>query len=448
VRTFRSRPARAAIALASASLFLSACGAGGDDDGGDDGAAAEGDTTGITDSTIKVGAHMPLTGVAAPGYSEIPQGQKAYLEYVNANGGVCDRQFEYIVRDDGYNPSNTVSVTNQLVQQDEIALMLGGLGTPTHSAVLDFLNEQGVPDLFVSSGAKMWNQPEEYPFTFGWQPDYTVEGKILGQYIAENLPDAKVGLYLQGDELGVDGSEGLKMFIEDQIVAEVTYTVGSTDVGPQIGELQRAGADFVVGFNVPTYTALSLLTAQRLNYNPTWAYSSIGSDPTLVGTLLSNISRGAVQGGGALEGKYTLKYLPTVEQPDDEWTQLFTRIWEEHGENDQPLSNFRLYGMSEAYTLVQAIVDSCDNLTREGIVETIEQNGAEWVGPWLAPLEYSEESHRGITGVGVARIENGEIVPQAPVMQTDSANEEAPTEVDEAVVEAVPDEDGIPNASE
>lgn len=160
--------ARAVVALASASLFVTACGAGGNDD--DEGSTqAEGDTTGITESSIKIGTHMPLTGVAAPGYSTIPEGQKAYFDYVNANGGICERDLELVVRDDGYNPSNTSQVTNQLVLQDEIAAMLGGLGTPTHSAVIDFLNEEEVPDLFVSSGALAWNQPEKYPYSFGWQ---------------------------------------------------------------------------------------------------------------------------------------------------------------------------------------------------------------------------------------------------------------------------------------
>jgi branched-chain amino acid transport system substrate-binding protein len=449
LRIHKSRPvARAVVALAGASLFVTACGAGGQSNGngngsGSGGEAAEGDTTGITESTIKIGTHMPLTGVAAPGYSTIPQGTKAYFEYVNANGGICDRTIEYVVRDDAYNPTQTSSVTNQLVLQDEIFAMMSGLGTPTHTAVLDFLNEQEVPDLFVSSGALAWNQPEKYPYTFGWQPNYTVEGKVLGQYVKENFPDAKVGLFLQGDDFGRDGAAGARQFIEDQIVAEVKYTPGNTDVGPQIAELKAKGADFVIGFNVPAYTALSQLVSQRLQYTPQWAYSNVGSDATLVGALLENFSKGAVKGGGALEGVITTKYIPTVEEPDNEWTQLFDKVWKEHGENAEPLNNFRLYGMSQAYTLVSAMASDCDNLTRQGIVENIENNGSDFEGPWLAPLEYSAESHRGISGVSVVQLEGGKPVKKTEVFTTDDGDGELEEYTEEPFS---PDEDGIPNS--
>lgn len=449
MRITRSRSlARAVAAVAGASLLATACGAGGSSDGGgsDAGGAAEveGDATGVTESTIKIGTHMPLTGVAAPGYSTIPQGAKAYFDHVNANGGLCDRQIEYVVRDDGYNPTNTSQVTNQLVLQDEIFSMLGGLGTPTHSAVLDFLNEEEVPDMFVSSGALAWNQPEEYPFTFGWQPNYTVEGKIIGKYIAETFPEAKVGLFGQGDDFGRDGFAGIKQTLpEEQIVAEVNYTPGNTDVGPQIAQLQQSGADFVVGFNVPAYTALSQLVALRLNYKPTWFYSNVGSDVSLVGSLLANFSKGAVQGGGLLEGIYTTKYIPTVEEPDNAWVQLFTQIWDENGENEEPLNNFRLYGMSQAVTLANAIVRSCDNLNRQALVATVEEQGSEFEGPWLAPLEYSAESHRGITGVQVVQLVGGKPEQKTEIQATDDGEGEI-EEVTEAPDE--PSENGIPSA--
>jgi branched-chain amino acid transport system substrate-binding protein len=434
---------RAVVALASASLLVTACGAGGsnDDDGG---TQAEGDTTGITESSIKIGTTMPLTGVAAPGYSTIPQGQKAYFDFVNANGGVCERDLELVVRDDGYNPSNTSQVTNQLVLQDEVFGVMGGLGTAPHNAVIDFLNEQEVPDLFVSSGALAWNQPEKYPYTFGWQPNYTVEGKVIGQYVAENFPDAKVGLFLQDDDFGRDGAAGAKQFLEDQIVAEVEYTSGNVDVVPQISELKAAGADFVLGFNVPAYTALSQLVSQRLQYKPTWFYSNVGSDATLVGALLDNFSKGAVKGGGALEGIYTTKYIPTVEEPDNPWTKLFTQVWKEHGEKKaEPLNNFRVYGMSQAYTLVAAMAADCDNLTREGIVENLEQHGEDLEGPWLAPLEYTEDSHRGISGVSVVQLEGGKPVSKSEIQVTDDGDGEITDYIEEA---DVPDDDGVPNS--
>ncbi len=438
--------ARALVALVGVSVFATACGAGQSKDEqateGGNAAEVEGDTTGITGDSIKLGTHMPLTGPAAPGYSEIPEGQKAYFDYVNAHGGVCDRTIEYVVRDDGYNPTNTTNVVNQLVLQDQVFGTFAGLGTPTHSAVVDFLNDEQVPDLFVSSGSKQWDQPEERPYTFGWQPNYTVEGKIIGQYIAENFPDAKVGLFLQADELGSDGAEGIKQQIEDQVVAEVEYTPGNTDVGAQVSELQQAGADFVVGFNIPAYTALSHLTAQRLNYTPQWFHSNVGSDPGLIGGLLSRVAPGT-DPKAALEGTLTTQYFPTAEQTDNPWVQLWGKVWDEHG-SEETLSNFRIYGMSNAYAVISALQASCDNLNREAVVAAIEEQGSDFEGPWLAPLEYSEESHRGITGLMVVQIEGGVTVPKTEILTTDG--EDGAIEPHDGEP-SVPTDDGLPNVS-
>ena len=118
-----------------------------------------------------------------------------------------------IIRDDGYNPTNTVKVTKQLVLQDKVFAIVGGLGTPTHTKVVDYLNASRVPDIFVSSGCRCWDEPEKHPYTFGWQPDYLVEGKILGQYIAENFKGKKVAYFVQNDDFGADGAEGLDKYV-------------------------------------------------------------------------------------------------------------------------------------------------------------------------------------------------------------------------------------------
>jgi branched-chain amino acid transport system substrate-binding protein len=433
----RRRYAALAAGIA-VTLVLSACGAGGRPDEGEGGGGAE---TGVTETSVKVGAHFPLTGVAAPGYSEIPTGTQAYFDFVNAAGGVHGRQIEYIFRDDAYNPTQTSQVVNELVLRDQVFAIMGGLGTPTHSAVVDFLNSEGVPDLFVSSGSLLWDQPQENPMTFGWQPDYEIEGKIIGQYVAENFPDARVGLFLQDDDFGRDGELGARRYLEDQIVAAERYTPGNTDVAPQIAALQAAGADLVIGFNVPSYTALSQLESLQLNYRPQWIYSNVGSDPALVGSLLARFSEGAVTDAGLLEGVITTEYLPGVDQPDNPWTQLFQRVWDEHG-GEGELTNFRVYGMAEAYTFVQALQAAGPDPTREGIVEAIEQAGSTWEGPWAAPFRYSPERHAGISGVQVTRITGGTTENLTPVLVTDNGDVPITEQPGEP---AQPPADGIPD---
>ncbi len=159
-------------------------------------------------TSILLGTTQPLTGPAAPGYSKISAAMTAYFKYANAQGGVNGRKITLKVLDDGYNPANTATTTRQLVLQDKVFALLGALGTPTHTAVLDFIKTNKVPDLFVSSGSRSWDQPAKYPTTFGWQPDYTVEGKILGDYVKKNFSGKKVCSFGQGDDFGTDGVAG------------------------------------------------------------------------------------------------------------------------------------------------------------------------------------------------------------------------------------------------
>jgi branched-chain amino acid transport system substrate-binding protein len=441
-----SRSSRRLVTVLAAATVVStvaACGGGSDDSGGGgEGGANEASDIGVTEDTIKLGAHFPLTGVAAPGYSEIPTGAQAYYDYVNANGGVNDRQIEYIYKDDAYNPSNTSTVVNQLVLEEEVFAIVGGLGTPTHSAVLDFLNSERVPDLFVSSGSLLWgDDPEANPYTFGWQTDYESEGKIIGQYIAEEFPDAKVGLFLQDDDFGEDGEAGIRQYIDDQIVSAQRYTPGNTAVGPQIAALQAAGADFVVGFNVPSYTALSQLTARQLGYTPQWFYSNVGSDPTLVGSLLARFSQGAVSDASLLDGVLTTDYLPTVDEPDNPWVQLFQKVWDESGQEGD-LTNYRIYGMAQAYTTVQALQAAGQNPTRDGLIEAIEQVGSEWEGPVLAPFRYSADSHMGTSGMSISRLVGNGSEEVQPIKITDVGDADIEDFDGEP---ASPPESGIPD---
>ncbi|WP_081761775.1 ABC transporter substrate-binding protein [Saccharomonospora piscinae] len=429
--------ARVGVAALTVPLVLSACGAGGRPDGDSGGAE-----TGVTDDTITIGAHFPLTGVAAPGYSEIPTGAKAYYDYVNANGGVHGRTIEYVYRDDAYNPTNTSQVTNELVLRDEIFAMVGGLGTPTHGAVLDFLHDNEVPDLFVSSGSLLWDQPDTYPMTFGWQSDYEIEGKILGQYLAEHHSDAKIGLLLQDDDFGEDGEKGVRAYVDSQIVSAQRYAPTTNDVTPQVSALKDAGADVVVGFTVPSFTALSQLSAQRLDYDPQWVYSNVGSDSALVGSLLSRFSEGAVEDASSLEGALTTEYLSGVEDSGDPWVELWQRVWEEHG-GDEPLTNYRIYGMAQAYTFVQTLQATGPEPTREGLVETLESSGGEFAGPTLSPFRYSPDSHAGVSGVRVAEIVGEGTEPLTPVLLTDNGDAEITEKESD---QAPPPEDGIPDA--
>ncbi len=419
-----------------------ACGAGGkDDDDKGGGGAAE---VGVTDDSVTIGATFPLTGVAAPGYSEIPTGAQAYFDYVNDNGGVHGRKIEFLVKDDGYDPTKTSTLTDELVLKDKVFATVGSLGTPTHNAVVDSLNDEEVPDLFVSSGALAWgDDPDSHPYTFGWQPDYEIEGKIIGQWVSENMPDAKVGLFLQDDDFGADAEKGVRQYIDSQIVEAQRYTSGNTDVAPQITALQASGADLVLSFTTPSYTALGQLNALKIGFKPTWYVSNVGSDPTLVGSLLDRFSEGAVPGtASSLNGIMTSQYIPGVDQPDNPWVQLWQKVWDASGQEGE-LTNYRIYGMSFAYTFVQALEAAGEDLTRDGLVEAVEDQGGDFAGPQLAPYRYSSDSHLGISGMQVVELQDGVGNPLTDVLTTDIGDAEIATD-DSGQGDDAPPESGVP----
>jgi ABC-type branched-subunit amino acid transport system substrate-binding protein len=161
-----------AAGVAAIAVVLAACGgsSGSSSSGSGSGSSTKltASAPGITASTITIGSHQPLTGPAAPGYSEIAPASKAYFDYVNAHGGVYGRKIVYKYLNDQYNPSTTSTVVHQFVLQDRVYALFDGLGTPTHLAVAPYLNAEHVPDVFVASGCECWNQPSKWPDTFGW----------------------------------------------------------------------------------------------------------------------------------------------------------------------------------------------------------------------------------------------------------------------------------------
>jgi ABC-type branched-subunit amino acid transport system substrate-binding protein len=418
---------------AALALGMGACGSYSSDGGG----AAPG----VTDKLVTVGGHFPLTGPAAPGYSEIPQAIDAYFKHVNANGGINGRQLKFISRDDGYNPTNTVKVTKQLVLQDKVFAIVGGLGTPTHTKVVDFLNASKVPDLFVSSGCLCWDQPDTHPWTFGWQTDYTVEGKILGKYIADHFKGKKVAYFLQNDDFGNDGAKGLDMFIpKEQVVARETYEPGNTDIGPQMAKIKGSGAEVLAMFTIPAYTALVHLAGVKLDYHPQIVVSNVGSDPTTLGGLLKAFSKGKA-GTSLIEGMRTAYYLPSGNDASDPWIKMFKEIHDKYIPK-LPWDGNVLYGEALAYTFAEALQMAGKNPTRQGIVDAIESGKLK--GPGLVPFRYSADSHAGYTGEALGVIKNGMLVEEGgPLVTDDGSGEvtsaEAPNEQ--------PPANGVPSAS-
>jgi branched-chain amino acid transport system substrate-binding protein len=385
-------------------------------------AALTASAPGITPTTITIGSHQPLTGPAAPGYDEIAPASTAYFDYVNAHGGVYGRKIIYKYLNDAYDPTTTASVVRQLVLQDGVYAIFNGLGTPTHLAVVSFLNSEKVPDVFVASGCECWNAPSTYPETFGWQLDYVSEGKILGQYIAQHFKGKKVAYFYQDDEFGMDGVKGLNYEIPaSMVVSKQSYVDTNVNIAPQVAALRASGAQVVVSFSIPAFTALLKLNSLKLGFNPTLVVSDVGSDAITLSGLLESFAKqgGATVNGNQLtNGIITDGYLPPVADTSNSWISLFTKV---HNQYDakEPLDGNFLYGMAVAYTFVQAMLKAGRNPTRADLTNAIQ--GGLPQGPMVAPFAYSSSNHLGVTGAYIGTIQNGALVQQGSVLTTDTS---------------------------
>jgi ABC-type branched-subunit amino acid transport system substrate-binding protein len=403
-------------AAGAVTVLLATAACGGSDGGGE---AAPG----VTDKTVTIGSTQPLTGPAAPGYSEISLASEAYFKYINANGGINGRTIEYKYVDDGYDPTKTVSQTRKLVQQDKVFAIFNALGTPTHEKVIDYLNTSKVPDLFVASGCLCWDDPSAHPYTFGWQTNYTVEGKILGDYVKKTYADKKVAFFFQDDDFGTDGVKGLDMMIPgDQVVARESYQTSNPDIADQVRKFQSAKADVVVAFSIPAFTALLKLNALKIGYNPTIVVSNVGSDPTTLAGLLEAFAKqggSEVEGNQLIQGIVTDAYLATPADPDNTWIKLFQKIHDQYIPK-LPFDGNVLYGMAAAYTFAQALAAAGDDPTRESLVDAVEAGLPQ--GPGLVPFRYSADSHDGFTGAQIGVIKGTAVELSGSPVTTDDGD--------------------------
>jgi Periplasmic binding protein len=380
------------------------------------GSAGAASTPGVTSSSITIGATVPLTGPAAPGYDEIAPAMNALFAWVNAHGGVYGRKIIYKYLDDGYNPANTATLTRKLVLQDNIFADVGSLGTPTQAAVQSFLNAQKVPQLFIESGCNCWSNPK-FPYSLGWQPPYTVDGKILGSYIKSAFAGKKIGYLYQDDEFGQDVVKGLDMEIPAaSVVSRQTYDA-ATLAGPlsnQMAALKAAGAQVVVLATIPAATALAMLPGFAIGYLPQYVVDSVGADAPTVGPLLSSFTQKgggtaaqASAAAGLLNGVITSSYFAPESETSNAWVQVEKKILQKYAPSlyaKSGLDGNDQYGVALAYTFVQALQKAGKNLTRAGLVSAIAKYGKDFVTPGYVPLSYSGSVHFGFEGEQIVKL--------------------------------------------
>ncbi len=329
-------------------------------------AAVAADTPGVTATEIKIGNTNPYSGPASA-YGTIGKAIGAYFKKVNDEGGINGRKINYISYDDAYSPPKAVEMVRKLVEQDQVAALFQTLGTPTNSAIHKYVNQQKVPHLFVATGATKWNDPQHFPWTMGFQPNYQPEGRIYAQYILKNLPDAKIGILYQNDDYGKDYRKGLHDGLGEAakklIVMEQTYEVTDPTIDSQIVNLKNSGANVFFNVTIPKFAVQAIKKSHDIGWKPTHFLNNVSSS---LGTVLKPA------GLDASKGLITALYQKEITDPqwkNDkgylDWVAFMKKYYPEGALDDQ--SN--AYGYLAAQTLVQVLKQCGNDLSRENIMK-------------------------------------------------------------------------------
>jgi branched-chain amino acid transport system substrate-binding protein len=315
---------------------------------------------------IKLGQTMPYSGPASA-YGTIGKLHAAYFKMINEQGGIDGYKINLISLDDGYSPPKTVEQTRKLVEEEQVVAMFSPLGTATNSAIQKYLNTKKVPQLFVSSGATKWGDPEHFPWTLGFNPSYKLEGKIYGKQIASANPKAKIAVLFQNDDYGKDLLEGLKEGLgaaAKNIVKEVSYETSDPTVDSQVIALKGSKADVFVNITTPKFAAQAVRKAYDSGWKPKFHYlNNVGAS---VGSVLK--PAGVEKGKGAITVQYYQDPLDSQYDADPgmvKFKEFMKKNYPEGALDD----GSNVYAYIEAQAMVQVLKQCAGNYTSENIMK-------------------------------------------------------------------------------
>ena len=321
---------------------------------------------GASDTEIKIGQTVPFSGPASA-YASIGKTQAAYFNMVNDQGGVNGRKIKLVQYDDAYSPPKAVEQVRKLVEDDEVLLTFQIIGTPSNAAVQKYLNAKKVPQLFAATGATKFTDPKNFPWTMGYNPNYLTEGRIYGQYILKEHPNAKIGVLYQNDDLGKDYLNGIKAGLGEKastmIVAEASYEVSDPTIDSQILKIRSAGADLLFSAATPKQAAQAIKKLHELDWHPVHI---VDINATSVGAVMQ--PAGLEASKGVISVNYGKDPLDPQWKDDPGLKRYFEFMAKYYPEGDKN-SNFNTYGYSTAQLLVTVLQMCGDNLTHENVMK-------------------------------------------------------------------------------
>jgi ABC-type branched-subunit amino acid transport system substrate-binding protein len=320
---------------------------------------------GATDSEIKIGNIMPYSGPASS-YGVIGKTEKAYIDMINAEGGVNGRKINFISYDDAYSPPKAIEQARKLVESDEVLFIFQSLGTPSNSAIMKYMNAKKVPQLFVASGATKFGDPKNFPWTMGFQPNYQSEGHIYAKYILEHFPDSKIAVFWQNDDAGKDQFKGLKDGLGDKvnmIIADKSYEVSDPSIDSQIVALHDSGADIFFSWAAPKGSAQAIRKVGELGWKPKFF---LANTATTIASVLK--PAGLEYSKGIISTAYVKDPTDPLWKDDPgmkKWREFMAK-WNPDG--DQANAN-NTYAYVESQALIQVLKQCGDNLTHENVMK-------------------------------------------------------------------------------
>ncbi|HXZ01090.1 MAG TPA: ABC transporter substrate-binding protein [Stellaceae bacterium] len=322
---------------------------------------------GVSDDEIRIGQTMPYSGPASA-YGTIGRAELAYFAMLNEAGGINGRKITLVSLDDSFSPPKTFEQTRRLIEQENVAFIFSSLGTSTGVVVRKYLNDHQVPQLFHASGATFWADPEHFPWTIGWQPNYQTEGAIYGRYLLQHDPEARVAVIYQNDDAGRDYVKGFRMGLgeaaaQKMIVATATYEVTDPSLDSQIVSLQGSGASVLFNNSTPKFAAQAIRKTYDIGWKPRHFLMSVAASVSAVME-----PAGLEKGQGIISAQY-LKDPNDAQWRDDpamkEWRAFMTKYYPEGSLAD----GFNVSGYAEAQTLAQLLRQCGDDLSRENIMK-------------------------------------------------------------------------------
>src|ERR1700741_5329331 len=321
--------------------------------------------TGATDTEIKIGNIMPYSGPASA-YGVVGKTEAAYFNKINAEGGINGRKINFISYDDSYSPPKAVEQARKLVESDEGLLIFNSLGTPSNSAIQKYMNAKKVPQLFVSTGAAKWNDPKNYPWTMGWQPNYPTEARIYAAYILKNFPGKTVGVLYQNDGFGKDYVARPPEGVGDQagklILIEASYETSAPTVDSQVVQIKGANPDIFLNVATPKFAAQAIKKAGELAWHPVQFLTNV------------SVSVGGVMKPAGYENSQGILSAAYLKDPKDptwkndpamnEWRAFMTK-WYPEGDQEDAATPFG-YGVAKG--LEQVLRQCGDDLTLENVM--------------------------------------------------------------------------------